>query len=225
MADDFSASIEDYLVGLAASLQQAQRQLSELALPGDGLRPAVSYQLPKLDFELKLALEISAQQSQRSGTGVALRGRLLNATGTSRQVAEAASVITGSFVAVPVGGGKAPPELSTELQRISPVQLKISAKLATVGGEPLEGVDVHFNTDRGLAAALNPGIDPPDTRPLFAVVSTLPNGTATNVIDATGELPGSRVPVTIDALGQTSTIVFVVGGERPNPGTEDVLTS
>lgn len=215
MAEDFAASIEDYLIGLAGSLQQAQRQLSELRLPGDGTRPAVSYQLPKLDFELKLALEVSEQRASPGGNGISMRGRLLNAMGSNRQVAEAASVIRGSFVAVPLSGGKSPPVLSTELQRVSPVQLTIIAKLETVSGEPLQGVDVHFNTDRTLASELNPGIKPPpDTQPLHAVLPTLANGRAINIIDAAGEPAGSRIPVTIDALGQSATVVFVVRADE-----------
>jgi len=213
MSEDFSASIEDYLVGLAASLQHAQRQLSALTVPGEGARPTVSYQLPKLDFELKLSLELSeeASSSAGSGTGVAMRGRLLNATGSRTQSAEAASRISGSFVAVPLDGGKPPPVLATRIERSSLANhFSIIASMTTATGEPLVDVDVHFNADRRLAAELNPAVEPPASRPLHAVVRTGKDGRASNLLDASAEPAGTRVPLMIDALGRTTTIVFVV---------------
>ncbi len=212
MADDFSASIEDYLVGLAASLQHAQRQLSDLTVPGDNARPTVSYQLPKLDFQLKMSLELSEESagSAGSGTGVALRGRLLRAGGSRSESAEAASVISGSFVAVPLSGGKPPPVMNTDLHRLHQNSLRITVKLTTATGEPLSGVPVQFNTDRGLAESLNPGLPRIDTNPRFALVQTNANGEAVNQIDAGPEEPGTRIPVIIDALGRTTTVVFRV---------------
>lgn len=234
MADDFSASIEDYLVGLASSLQHAQRQLGELSIAGDGTRPSVSYQLPKLDFELKLALELTEESTSTSGSGVAMRARLLNATGSRTQSAEAASVIKGSFVAVPISGGKPPPQISTSLKRFALNQFSVKVKVETSTGEPLAGVDVHFNTDRQLASKLNPTPltesgqqNIPTTTPLYAVVKTGKDGTAQTVIDASAEANAVRIPIVIDALGQTTTVVFAVQGVTvvdPSPTPAPVPT-
>ena len=232
MAEDFSASIEDYLVGLAASLQYAQRQLNEFSTPGDGSRPSVSYQLPKLDFELKLALELTQESTSSSGSGVSMRARLLNATGSRTQLAEAASVIKGSFVAVPFSGGKPPPKISTTLKRFALNQFSVTVKVETATGEPLAGIDVHFNTDRQLASKLNLApsttssalnesdtAKPPSTIPMYAVVKTDADGTAMNVVDASAEINVLRVPITIDALGQSTTVVFAVERASTNDPT------
>lgn len=226
MAEDFAASIEDYLVGLAASLQHAQRQLSELPVVGDGSRPSVTYQLPKLDFELKLSLEVTEDSSRStpSGSGVALRGRLLNAVGSRSQAAEAASTIKGSFIAVPLSGGTPPPVLTTTLGRIGGDQLSVVARLQTATGEPLGSVPVHFNVDRTLADKLNEGINVPTALPVRAVVRTEADGTATNLVDATDDVAGTRVPVTVEALGRSTTVVFTVeapGGADPDEETRD----
>lgn len=223
MADELTASIEDYLVGLASSLQSAQRQLSELTVPGDASRPTVTYQLPKLDFELKLSLELTQDGTggpagASSASGLALRGRLLPATGSRSQTAESASIIKGSFLAVPVSGGKPPPVLTTELSRIDEAQLSIAVTLTTAAGEPLPNVAVQFNTDRELGRTLNPGLEPPTSKPLHAVVTTDATGRAVNVMDASAEQPDTRVPVTIDALGRTTTVVFKVESDDDGSG-------
>jgi hypothetical protein len=224
VAEEIAASVEDYLVGLASSLQQAQRQLSELTVLGDADRPSITYQLPKLDFELRLALEVSTQESGGSGGGLALRGRLVNPSGSRSSSSESASVIRGSFVAVPTSGGRPPPLLTTELRPLpdDELQLGVVARLATATGEPIEGEIVQFNVDRSLSARLNPRVaDPPTRGPVHAVLRTDASGSVENLIDGTGHDEPVKIPVTIDAMGRTTTVVFAVEADGRSTGGGD----
>ena len=111
--DEITASIEDYLLSLADSLQDAQQLLSQRqvsSLPG---QPALTYQLPKLDFELKIALNIEQKNPNIIGDTLYLplgasptalppitNKKLVSQAGTLHE--HNVSTIKGSFVAVPV---------------------------------------------------------------------------------------------------------------------------
>ncbi|GLS24363.1 hypothetical protein [Marinibactrum halimedae] len=111
--NEITASIEDYLLSLADSLQDAQQQLSQrqvASLPG---QPAMAYQLPKLDFQLKIALNMEQQDANIVGDTLFLpigdspsvlppvtNKKLVSQSGTLHEYN--VSTISGSFVAVPV---------------------------------------------------------------------------------------------------------------------------
>lgn len=161
-----TGSIDDYLLGLADGVQKAQRQLSQLALTVQPGEAPVTYQIPRVDFELKMTFELTTVTSEAAaeagpGSGTqALRFRPAGGRrGSTSTSAEAVSVIRGSLVAVPVHAGKPPPVVRTTLRRISARKLEVAVAVTSAAGERLPGVDVQFNVDRDLSKKLTPVAD------------------------------------------------------------------
>ena len=232
-----TGSIDDYLLGLADGLQKAQRQLSQMALiiqPGEA---AVTYQIPRLEFELKMSLEVVTPAEGASG-GALLRFRPASPGRTGTSTSDVASTIRGAFVAVPVHAGKPPPSVRITLRRINERSFEVRVLVTSAAGERLPGVDVHFNIDRQRSRALKIAPDRPRQQPgrfnekdarydyttyddssdllpgtrfWDGLVTTDAAGVALGVlaIDAL-EPRGTRVAAVVDVLGQTETIVFPV---------------
>lgn len=229
-----TGSIDDYLLGLADGIQKAQRQLSQMALVEQPGEAPVTYQIPRVDFELKMSFEMTTADD---ASGTALRFRPAGgARGSNTVSTEASSIIRGSFVAVPVHGGKPPPVIRTTLRRISSHKLEVTVSVTSAAGEKLVGVDVQFNVDRELSKKLTPVGDalfPPavfDTSAIDAssfdapsdlqmgtkfwdgLVTTDAQGIAVGVLNVDSMEPdGIRVAAVVDVLGKTETIVFKVG--------------
>lgn len=124
--DEITASIEDYLLSLADSLQDAQQLLSQrqiASLPG---QPALAYQLPKLEFELKIALNVEKKSANIVGDRLYLPigatpdvlppitdKKLVSQPGGAALHEHNVSTIKGAFVAVPVKGAR--PNYVTDL--------------------------------------------------------------------------------------------------------------
>ncbi len=220
--DVVSGAIEDYLLSLAESLQSAQKQLSQMKLPAQPGQPAITYQIPRLDFEFKMSLEIAKsktrpgedKQSGKTG-GMLLKARPAGGqqTGSESTSVEAASTIKGSFVAIPSEGGKPPPIVRTFLNRRSARQLEITVDVQTAAGEKMADVEVQFNIDRELSGQLNePGAGlKTDTDLWYGMIMTDADGRALNnlKVDA-GEPVGTHVAVIIDVFGETDTLIFKV---------------
>ncbi|MCP4693762.1 MAG: hypothetical protein GY859_37355 [Desulfobacterales bacterium] len=220
--DVVSGAIEDYLLSLAESLQHAQRQLGLMKLPAQPGRAAITYQIPRLDFEFKMSLEIAKGQAppgQGAGPGNPAGGLFLRArpagggADAGRASVEAASTIKGSFVAVPSEGGKPPPIVQTFLHRKSSRQLEITVDVGTAAGEKISGVEVQFNIDRALSEKLNePGVRLNENTDLwYGIVRTGADGRALNNLRVSEkEAWGAHVAVVVDVLGDTDTVIFKV---------------
>jgi hypothetical protein len=232
-----TGSIDDYLLGLADGIQKAQRQLSQMALVVQPGEAPVTYQIPRVDFELKMSFEMTTVPSDE-GDGTAgssaLRFRPAGGRrGGSSTSTEASSIIRGSFVAVPVHGGKPPPVIRTTLRRISSHKLEITVSVTSAAGEKLSGVEVQFNVDRDLSRKLTPIANaayasavfdtstmdgasfdqPADLQPgtkfWDGLVTTNEEGLAAGVLNVDPLEPaGTRVAAIVDVLGKTDTIVF-----------------
>lgn len=224
--DFLTGTIDDYLLGLAEGVEKAQRQLSQVSLELNAGEAPIMYQIPRVDFELKLSFEMvtsggtNAKRLQFRPVGGASRN-------TRQTVAEAASTLRGSLVAVPRSGGKPRPVVRATLRQIDPSAASASARwrwqvrvtLSTAAGEPLPGVDVQFNVDRERSRELSEklgnlpagtSLSPlPDTRFWDGLVTTDARGVASGTLEAdAGEPVGKYIAAVVDALGETETMIF-----------------
>lgn len=158
-----TGTIDDYLIGLADGLQKAQRQLAQISVALQPGEAPVTYQIPRVDFELKLSFEITNSSSDGSDGPSTPGGKVLRfrPPGTQRggattTTAEAVSTIRGALVAVPTLGGKPPPVIRTTLRQIDRNKLEVRVLVTSAAGERLSGVDVQFNVDRELSKRLSP---------------------------------------------------------------------
>jgi hypothetical protein len=234
MADKqlINTSIDEYLISLANSINHAQRYINQLRVAGQDGQPAVTYQLPRVDFELKLLFQLDRRhppsgQTQRNvarGEGSAYleaRPLALDAGEMDSDTAAAASTIKGSFVAVPVHGGAPPPVVTITWSRAGddPRRILIAVSVVSVIGQPLIGREVQFNLDRDLARRYNAlwrNVEPKDlsntvlaqTRLEYGVQPTDGQGMAQNTLVIGDRLEDLKVPVVIDVMGITRTLIF-----------------
>lgn len=229
MADKelINTSVDEYLISLANSINHAQRYISQLRVVGQDGQPTVSYQLPRVDFELKLMFQLdrrhppagSTQRNIAKGEG----GGYLEAHPLNSDSAGAASTIKGSFVAVPIHGGAPPPVIDVTWDRPSNEsggdgdrKISITVSVRSAGTSPLEGIEVQFNLDKEMARRLNePWKTEPDfskilanTRLDYGIRITGANGLAQNTLVIGDSLSNLRVPVVIDVMGVTKSMIF-----------------
>src|SRR4029079_4189605 len=107
----------------------------------------------------------------------------LGAEGTvpDSDLAQAASTIKGSFVAVPVHGGTPPPVMTTSWQSESENSFEIRVGVRTSLGDAMRGQEVQFNIDKDIARALNPVLSTDqDLRNILRQTSLHPGVATTN---------------------------------------------
>lgn len=237
---DLFEGIDDYLVGLADGIHQAQKRLNELRLTGDPSQPPTTYFMPKVEFELKMAFELSRRgggaaagqggggaplppmTARRGGGPLAKRMKMrpLGAGGGGGSLNEsAASVIRGSFVAVPAAGGQPAPRLATRLLAAAgetPPQVEVSVSDAL--GKPLAGVTVNFNLDHGRGLEMNrlEGLEhePGEHNEMVpGVVTTDERGLARAQLRVDAAEPaGCNLVVVVDVEGESEELVYEVLG-------------
>ncbi|WP_144394096.1 hypothetical protein [Pleionea sediminis] len=217
--DELSAGIDDYLLSLADSLNEAQRQLNSNIVK-DVSGTAIAYQLPKLDFEMKMSLSMqnreSVNSSSQTGNDVIgrLRPKLMAQTINKFQDTSesAVSIIRGSFIAVPVNGGKPMPRIYTEFQEVASNQsnvkkIQLFVTLKSDAGELVEDADVEFNLDTPFGATSDFTMSS-DTYLESGIVTTNRFGLATNTLHIHENDYNVGIPLIIDAMGQTDTILI-----------------
>ncbi|MCP4698214.1 MAG: hypothetical protein GY862_15375 [Gammaproteobacteria bacterium] len=216
-----TASVEDYLLGLADSIHHAQQQLSQMRITGQDGQGAIRYHLPRVDFELKMSFELATSatgggSATNGGKSAVLRARPIGDQNSSSQsTAETASTIKGSFVAVPIEGGKPPPVMRTALNKLTERSLEVMVVVQSAAGEQLEGIEAQFNVDQDMSLMLNQvaglGALQTDTNLDDGIVLTDANGQAVTTLRVgEEETIGSHVAVIVDVLGEIETIVFKV---------------
>jgi hypothetical protein len=176
-----TGTIDHYLVGIAEGLRRAQEELSGLHVTRPGESP-ISYHIPSLEFELKLAFQASEEEGAgephpmlRSTLADSfaghftpahdigwkippIRAELLNPETTKSKdfQAEAASTIKGKFVSVPANGGAPLPVLQVIVRSTVPAsEVEVVAQLGNTLGEAIDGEEVEFNVDREYSRYLN----------------------------------------------------------------------
>lgn len=229
-ADEFFAhTLDDYLLCLAESIQEAQQQLSAMHISGPAGQSPIAYQLPRVDFELRMTFEMADSPAPSTGasTGAQVNASVIGSklastrarlfirpvspqdVSTQKVQAEAVSTIKGSFVAVPVSGGQPPPVLRTSLSKAPNGGVRVTATVRNALGEPLPGVEVQFNLDPELSTELRGAKAPvrflPGTNIQYGVRVTNEEGQAVNTLNLAPK--EQLLALVIDALGQTETVV------------------
>lgn len=212
-----TAPIDDYLLSIADSLQRVQLQLNQnKVLSVDG-QSYTTYQLPKLDFELRMSIEMDT--SVTDGRSV-MKAAPVNPSKTSRsstksQSVESASIIKGTFVAVPSDLGKPPPKIHTFVKKFSPTQYKVMVVVQSTVGEYLKDIQVHFNIDTEMSKKLLGSKGSGSKTRMInnatfqdAVVGTDENGMAFSLLKVSNSKNMPSVAVLIDVVGKTETIVI-----------------
>lgn len=216
--DLFEHTLDDYLVGLAQGIRQAQMQLNALVVDGPPGQPAVGYHLPRVDFELRLSFALS-HSAGAAGAPPSLRllARAPQPAGGDQFTAQGQSTVRGSFVAVPLAAQRPPVRLTIGFSRRSEREIAIIADVRDALGVAQVGVAVEFNVDRERSQLLAGGdIAPLDAGTLVepAVVETDADGRAAATLRISErEAPGALVAVTVDALGATETAL----AQAPDP--------
>ena len=222
-------SIGEYLLSLADGIVHAQQQLSLSRVAAADGQAAVVYQIPRVDFELKMSLELARIEGQ-GGDGApqvalgpggvfapVLKARPVEVGPSSGRSALSGTISTikGSFVAVPVQGGRPPPVVTLSLQQPSPLRLSMTVGVRTTATEPVVGAEAEFNIDRELSrqlsgkAGITGGLKPEETFLEKAVAVTDQHGQAScDLIVSPAEPIGTCIAVVIDVAGRTETVIY-----------------
>lgn len=228
-----TSPIENYLLTLAHSLQHVQQQLNSAKVLADDGMSYTSYQLPKLEFELKMAIELeeTTEEGQQKSLLKAVPVNITSTTKKNQSTTEA-STIKGMFVAVPGNLGKPPAVIRTSLREITNSEYEITVLVQSAVGEYLQGVEVQVNIDPDLSARLSNKPNLKLSKKTYikeGIIYTNENGVAStslfldpgdtvNIlsifspkkgiqIPGTGDL-GNTIAVLVDAMGKTETIIF-----------------
>ena len=111
-----TGSIDDYL----ASWRTASRRRSGSSARWRSRCIREAAVTTVAEFELKMSLEVAGLTDERGGGSAQLRFRPANPAGADGSTSDVASTIRGAFVAVPVHGGKPPPDIRITLHRLDP---------------------------------------------------------------------------------------------------------
>jgi hypothetical protein len=206
-------TIDDFLVSLASGVADAQQKLHDLSQSaGSG----IMYQIPQLEFELKLQISTVQQSGGRPTPGFLQPRQIMRvSTPLSKDETTAASTIKGTLVAVPINSGK--PRYLLDMIFSETEQndrLDVVVSVTDVTGSPQQGVDVELNIDRDSSYQLNKdqGIDKPlqtATQLLEGVVTTDSQGSATGQLQLDAkETAGMIVVITADALGESKALNY-----------------
>lgn len=211
MAADESilTTIDDYLLSIAEGLHAAQRELDATS---SGTDASYRYYLPKLDFELKMTVELRQRSSSVGGVPRPILMLRPATASESSSTSTAVSTVSGSFLAVPNSNPRLKLRAISSLVWRTPREAAVTVQLRDEAGAPQSGEEVHFNVDKELSALANQALGMPpgiaaDTTFVDAVVTTDENGAATSLLRVSSSEPvGKQLVLVLDAAGQTETI-------------------
>jgi hypothetical protein len=176
-SDFVSGTIDDLLLSMAEGLVHAQEQLNQLQTVDALGRPGPTYQVPYLDFDLRVTAQFvtdptldqkyrASMLSPGGSRHLVMRAIQPSDTTIDGFKGEIVSNLRGRFVAVPPNAGKPPLVISTTVEQLDPQHHALRVLVRTALGEPLPGLQVHYNLDSALSIALSaadgPGPDHPD---------------------------------------------------------------
>lgn len=165
-------SLNEILLSISDSLNQAQNQLNNMAPYDEYGRPNTMYQLPYLDFNLQVTSEIESKTETTSDTSsmpvtptnskydMVFKPIPSSTTNSSGQKSEMVSTISGRFVAIAPNQGA--PQVYLECNYATPVlkngkfEVELEVLLANTAGETIVGSNIEFNYDESSSNSLNP---------------------------------------------------------------------
>lgn len=208
-------SLEELLVGIADGVREAQSALNE-APPFDQFgRPMPTYQLPYVDFDVKVELE-----SSETSTGHRKIHFLPISGSTNKNInKDISSSISGRFVAIPPGEGLPVPILQMTSTRLGARKHKLELLAANTAGEILQLVDLELNLNLELSQSLSSvqGVSLPSLRGSKlerAVATTNEAGIATTELSIDPGIPkGASIVVTAELDQRQVSIVVVAGSD------------
>ncbi len=219
--DDVFSTLDDFLLSLADGITSAQDALTRASSLGPAARQ-YTYHLPRVDFELKFDLRVvedrllsQRYQSVRGERSSDMHLLFTPVKDAASSTLDIAAVVRGAFVAVPANNGLPGTLLRTAVESANRRRPSVQVTAVNAAGEPVEGLEVHFNVDRDesatltAAAHLTPQV-PPDGRFEPAVVITDAGGIARSSLTVADDQGPSLLAIVIDAAGRTETLVYEV---------------
>lgn len=159
-----SFALQDILLGIAGSLNDAQQTLQELP-PYDAFgRPNTMYQVPYLDFNLQVTSEfeeVTEDNSTQTRSFLKFQSAKSSPTSSSSSSSEINSSISGRFVAIVPNEGL--PQVVIQLKADDPVlvtggthyDIGLEVLAGNAVGEILINTTVEFNYNDETSLALN----------------------------------------------------------------------
>lgn len=203
--------LDDFLVSLADGLADARDRLAE-PTPEGATGTLVTYQLPRLEFELKVNISTVATTSGRPSKATPTKKKIQVAPPTSRTESASVSVIRGVFVAVPVDGGIPRPVLQVMVRDTDSGGRTCEVSVHAVDGAPVVGAEVALDVDRELSHQLNGRAIATATGLGAGMLITDAAGNASTALSIAGSEPaGTAIAVTAEAGGARDTLVYRTG--------------
>jgi|SRR5882724_1032300 len=221
-ASDAFSTLDDFLLSLADGVAHAQAELARAGVSGPP-GAQVLYQLPRVEFELKMNLTVVEDQalSQRYRYLRAMRPNdkhLLFKPLTGEEASstlEIAATVKGVFIAVPPNSGLPAPVIQTTLDATDPKAPIVRIAARNAAGEALAGIEIQLNVDREESVALNQAAGrsfsvAAGTALDLSVLSTDANGAAHTVLRIDGAQVAGVLVIAVDALSRSETLVYEV---------------
>lgn len=224
-----STTVDELLLSIAEGIVHAQQELDRLRTVDDLGRPGQAYQIPYLDFELRVSARVvedaalDRRYELKSASRRIRKKHLLvqpvqPAENTGQFQAEVVSTLRGRFVAVPPNSGLPPLVIGSEIEHVGPRSRRIRVSVRNALGEAIAGAEVHVNLDlatsRELSAADGVVFDVlrPGTTLSAGLLRTDAEGrTSVDLAIDANEPKGASVVLAIDAAGVGESLTVVVG--------------
>ncbi len=228
-SDFVSGTIDDLLLSMAEGLVHAQAQLDQLQTLDALGRPGPTYQVPYLDFDLRVAAQFVTDPAldQKYGNKALAPGGSKHLTMRAIQPAdttidgfkgEIVSNLRGRFVAVPPNAGKPPLVITTAVELVDPLHHELRVVVRTALGEAVPGMSVHFNLDAAMSIALSAAdgvvlteLQPTTVLAQGIVVTNAVGLAQTSLVtsDTTPEPAGTSIVIAVDVVGRLEHLVVV----------------
>ncbi|KSB89703.1 hypothetical protein AS593_01365 [Caulobacter vibrioides] len=196
-------SIEELLVALAEGVREAQLALNSGPKVDASGAPLGGYQLPFLDFSIKVDMQTKADSG---GRPIALLFTAKDQNSTNQQVS---STISGRLVATPPGEGLPTPRIAVSGGGNIGGLAHLSVLVTNSAGEVLADQPVELNIDDAASATLSAArgvasfVRQPGTRLQQALLRTNAEGRALATLSIAKE-PARAVVVVVASIGAYS---------------------